>query len=275
MFKQKVVIITGGSSGLGKQLAERVLRRGAHLALIARDQAKLEAVRDELSANLPEGRHIGIYSCNISDPEGVEKTIRAIADEIGPPSILINCAGVLHEGPFEKQTFEIFHDTMNVDFFGALHCIRAVLPYFKQHGSGRIVNISSMAGLMGVFGYAAYCSAKHALNGLTHTLRSELTPMNITVQLACPGEFESPLVDKLNTYRSAENRVMVSTIPVLKISKVADSIVKGMEKGTYLIIPGMMARLIDCFARWSPALSRLVADLRLKKVRHLDKARRI
>ena len=274
MFDQKVVIITGGSSGLGRALAARLLRRGASLALIARNPAKLAAVRDELSRDLPEGRRIGIYSCSVSDPVCVEKTVRAIALEMGPPSILINCAGIIHESRFEDQTLETFHDTMSVNFYGALHCIQAVLPYFKQQAGGRIVNISSMGGLMGVFGYTAYCSSKHALNGLTHALRTELAPMNIIVQLVCPGEFDSPMADKLNTYRSAENKAMVFTIPIMRTKRVADAVVKGIEKNRYMIIPGPMARLIDCFARWFPGLSRWGADLRLEKVRSLDPARR-
>jgi len=266
MFTQKVVIITGGSSGLGKELAVRLLRRGAHLALIARDKAKLEAVRHALPANMPAGQKVGIYSCNVCDPALVEKTFRAITDEIGSPDILINCAGILREGYFEKQPIEYFHETMNINFFGPLHCIKGVLPYFKQKGNGRIVNISSMAGLIGVFGYTTYCSSKHALVGLTHTLRSELKPLNIHVQLACPGEFESPMVDTLNTYRTLENMAVTHTIPVMKIHRVADSVVKGMEKGTYMIIPGLMARSIDRFSRWFPALSRMIADMRLNKV---------
>jgi 3-dehydrosphinganine reductase len=266
MFKDKVMVITGGSSGLGRVLAGRFAGMGAHLALVARDMGKLEAVSKEISAGLPAGRKIGVFSCNVADPASVQTTFAAIAKEIGAPDILINSAGILHEGYFEKQSNDKFREIMDINFFGTLNCVRAVLPHMKKKGGGRIVNISSMAGLMGAFGYSAYCSSKYALVGLTDTLRHELKPMNIKVQLACPGEFESPMVDALNTYRTGENRVLVHTLPVLDAETVADVIISGIERDKYMIIPGFVARVIERVNRHFPGLARAIADYRLKKV---------
>jgi 3-dehydrosphinganine reductase len=266
VFKDKVIIITGGSSGAGKEMAARLARRGAHLALVARDREKLAAVKKEISAGLSPGQKIRSYSCDLTDPAVVEKTFREIRAEIGPPDILINSAGVLYEGYFEKQTLKVFRELMEINFFGTLHCIRAVLPDFRKKGGGRIVNICSMAGLMGIFGYSAYCASKHAVAGLTHSLRNELKPQNIRFHLVCPGEFESPMVEKVNAYRSPENRSLVHTIPVLKASDVAEAVIKGVERGDYLIIPGATARLLERLNRWRPGFSRFFTDWRLKKV---------
>jgi len=264
-FAKKLVIITGGSSGLGKALAERLITKRANLALVARNEKKLSAVREELLKKSQAGQKIESYPCDVSNFNEVEIAFKKIVETLGLPDILINSAGILREGYFEKVPLEIFQEVMAIDFFGALHCIKAVLPFFQIKGAGTIVNISSMAGLMGGFGYSAYCSAKFALNGLTETLRQELKPQGIKFHLVCPPEFESPMVEELNTYRSLENKKMVHTLPVLDAEQVADAVMRGIEKGKYMIIPGLLTRTIERANRWFPGLARVVADIRLKK----------
>jgi len=265
MFNGKVIIITGGSSGIGKELAERLVGRGARLALIARDEEKLESVREHLNKTASADRKVETFSCDVTDADACFRTINAIAESLGPPDILINSAGILRESYFEVQSIDTFREIMDINFFGTLHCIKAALPFFKKKGEGRIVNICSMAGLMGVFGYAAYCSSKHAINGLTGSLRSELLPQNIKIHIVFPPEFDSPMVDELNTYRTPENREMVQTIPVLRIDVVADAIIKGIEKDRYEIIPGAVTRTVERVNRWFPSLGRAIADYRLRK----------
>lgn len=271
MFAEKLVIITGGSSGLGKALAERLLKKGAHLALIARERSKLEAVKEELLKSVLPGQKVEIFSCDVSDYPAVEKTFQVIVDRMGLPSLLINSAGILEESPFEKQSLESFHQIMNTNFYGTLHCIKAILPYFKKRGKGRIVNISSLAGLMGVFGYSAYCASKHALVGLTHTLRCELKPQKIKIHLVCPPEFNSPMVEKLEKYRSPENRALTHTAPVLQAGFVADEIIRGMQKGKYQIIPGSTTRILTFLDRLFPFLSRWIVDYQIRKASASDK----
>lgn len=266
MFKNQVVIITGGSSGVGKELSLRLAQSGAHLAIIARDQSKLNAVKEQLAQSAAPGQKIEAYSCDVSSFDAVEETFSRAARDLGLPDVLINSAGILRESYFEKQSLEVFRQTMAINFFGTLHCIKAVLPFFKQKHAGRIVNISSTAGLLGVFGYSAYCSAKYALVGLTETLRSEFKPQNIKFHLVCPPEFESPMVDELNTYRTLENQTVVHTIPVLSKDAVAAAIISGMEKDRYLIIPGAMTQMVTTFNRLFPCLGRLIVDIQIKRV---------
>ena len=265
MFQNKVVIITGGSSGVGKELGLRLAHRGAHLALLAREKAKLHAVKEQLSASAA-GRKIEAYSCDVSSFDAVQETFSRAAKDLGPPDILINSAGILRESYFERQSLDTFRETMAINYFGTLHCIKAVLPFFKQKREGRIVNIASTAGLIGVFGYAAYCSSKYALVGLTEALRSEFKPQHIRFHLVCPPEFESPMVDDLNTYRTLENKTVVQTIPVLSVAAVAAAIIQGMEKDRYLIIPGAMTKMVTTFNRLFPFLGRLIVDAQIKRV---------
>lgn len=267
MFNNKIIIITGGSSGLGRALGRRVVPAGAHVALVARDKRKLEAVQEELLSlrKRPE-QAVEIYSCDVSDEAATHKTFHEISKSLGDPDMLINSAGILREGYFEKIPLSTFREVMEINFFGIIHTIRAALPYFKKKGAGRIVNIASLGGKMGSFGYTAYCSAKFALVGLTETLRAELKPEKITLHLVCPGEFDSPMVDDLNLYRTLENKVITQTVPVLSLDQVAEEVMAGLLKNRYLIIPGQAARLIEMSNRWFPSLSRWVTDLKIRRI---------
>jgi len=268
MFKDEIVIITGGSSGLGKALALRLIRRGATLALLARDRNKLAGVKEELSRLCASGQRIEIFPCDVSDHAAAEKTLNAVTDTLGTPDILINSAGILKEGHFERLPLSTFREVMDINYFGTLNCIKAVIPLFREKGSGRIVNISSLGGRIGTFGYAAYCSSKFAVAGLTEVLRAELKPLNIRVHLVCPGEFDSPMVDELNTYRTGENRAVTQTVPVLPLDVVADEVMKGLQKERYLIIPGFIARVLEMTSRWFPSIGRRVVDFQIRKVYH-------
>ncbi len=266
MFKDTVIVITGGSSGLGKALAQRFVKSGANLALIARDKNKLVSVKDELSTICIAGQRIEIYPCDVSDYAATEKALNTVADTFGLPDILINSAGILREGYFEKLPLSTFRETMDINYFGILNCIKAIIPIFRKKGQGRIVNISSLGGKIGTFGYAAYCSSKFAIVGLTDVLRAELKPLNIKFHLVCPGEFESPMVDDLNTYRTTENRVVTQTVPVLSLDVVADEVIRGIQKDCYLIIPGFIARFLEMTSRWFPSIIRAIIDFQINRV---------
>ncbi len=266
MFDGKKIIITGGSSGVGKILAQRLIKKGARLALVARDEKKLLSVKKEISEIASAGQAVALFTCDVADTSAVEKTFKRIAEELGTPDLLINSAGILREGYFENQKIETFREVMDINFFGTLHCIQSVLPYFKNNGGGRIVNICSVAGLMGVFGYSAYCASKHALTGLTGSLRTELKYQNIIFHIVYPPEFDSPMVDEINTYRSEENRMIAKTIPKLSADKVADDIIKGIEKNQYEIIPGIATRLAVRSEKLLPSIGRAVVDFKISRV---------
>lgn len=266
MFSGKTIIITGGSSGLGEKLAHRLVRRGARLALVARDPQKLETVRGVLRSEASPTPEIEAFPGDVAEAQGVRETFRRIAETLGPPDILINSAGILTEGYFEHQDLATFRGIMDTNFFGTLHCIQAALPYFKDKGAGRIINISSVAGRMGVFGYSAYCASKHAVAGLTAALRVELIHQNIRVHLVLPPEFDSPMVDAVNAYRGPENTAMAHTLPVLSADQVADDIIRGVLKNRYEIIPGRLTRIATGLERLFPGIGRSVVDYSMRRV---------
>jgi len=256
------VLLTGGSSGLGLALAEPLLRRGDHVTLVARDAAKLATAAEQLRARVPAAE-VHVLSLDVSGAD-VEAGVASAVAHMGGLDLLINSAGVLREGYFEKLTEQDYRETFDINYFGTLRTIRAALPFLKQSRRGRIVNVASVAALTGVFGYTAYCSSKYALLGFSEALRVELKPQGITVQVVCPPEFDSPMVDALDQTRTPENQAHTLTIPKLEVSTVVSAIMAGLDEQTFLIVPGTQTRLMALGIRCLPGLSRWVADQRIK-----------
>jgi 3-dehydrosphinganine reductase len=188
-----------------------------------------------------------------------------IAQSGGGIDVLINSAGILREGHFETLPMSAFREVMETNFFGLLNVTRAALPYLRA-SHGRLVNIASVAGLAGVFGYTPYCSSKHALVGLTESLRLELVPQGIRVHLVCPAEFDSPMVDELDTYRTPENRAQVQTIPKSSVDTIAKDTLAGIRAERFLIVPGTTARLAAFGLRHFPGFFRANGDRTVRKV---------
>ncbi len=268
MYENQTVIITGGSSGLGKALAERFLQQKAQVVIIARNKEKLERAKNELAELGKTNLKPHAFACDVTDYQAAKNLFDEIVDTLGAPDILIGNAGIIKEGYFDQLPIHAFSEVMAVNYFGVLNCAKAITPHFIQAGGGRIVNICSMAGKMGSFGYSAYCSSKFAVMGLTETLRIELKPHNVKVQIACPGEFDSPMVEELNRYRTNENKMVTQTVPVLSLEAVADAVMKGIARGDYLTIPGAFTRAIDLANRIFPSLTHKITDHQVRKAIH-------
>jgi NAD(P)-dependent dehydrogenase (short-subunit alcohol dehydrogenase family) len=142
-FSGKVVVITGGSRGLGLVLARQWVARGARVVLLARDEAELRRAEADLKAR--GGNALGI-PCDVTDRRQIEDAIRQAALHFGGLDVVVNNAGMIQVGPLEHMKAHDFEEAMAVHFFGPLHAILAALPYMKQRGGGRIVNIASIGG---------------------------------------------------------------------------------------------------------------------------------
>jgi short-subunit dehydrogenase len=185
----KVVLITGGSRGLGLEIARQFGLAGAHLVLVARRD---EELRDALGTLLREGAVTNgnaahTITADISRQEDCERMIADATERYGRVDILINCAGIMTVGPFEDQPTEAFHDAMNINFFGQLYAIQAVLPQMLERKSGQIVNIASIGGKIAVPHLLPYVASKFALVGLSEGLHAELRHKGIHVLTVCPG----------------------------------------------------------------------------------------
>jgi 3-dehydrosphinganine reductase len=239
-FKGKTALISGGSSGIGFALARALALHGANVWLLARDcerlNSALEAIRSEVKGVSRLG---GVLPCDVSDLDQVDRAMSQIIQEVGTPDILINSAGITHPGYVQDIDMEIFRNLMEVNYFGTVYLTKALLPGMIQRGSGYIVNISSMAGYVGAFGYTAYCASKFAVTGFTDALRSELKPRGIKVFIVYPPDTDTPQLAYENQFKPPETRSFSNYQSAKSAESVAAEIIHGMQGGKYVILPGL------------------------------------
>ena len=183
-FTNQIVLITGASSGIGKQLAIDFAKRGAVVIGCGRSIARLKDVLKQARQTSPTSLMIG---CDVGDPEQVHGMIERVLTDYGRVDILINNAGIGMRKPFHQTDLTTIEEIMRVNYFGAVYCTHELLPSMIARGNGQIVNISSVAGNIGTLNMAAYCASKFAMNGWSESLYHELTPLGVKVSLVCPG----------------------------------------------------------------------------------------
>jgi short-subunit dehydrogenase len=180
----KVVLITGGSRGLGLVLARQLASHGAKLALCARSADKLEIARQQLEKT---GADVMAIPADITDQYQVKSMINDVVRKYGRIDVLINNAGIIQVGPQETMTIEDYEKAMQTNFWATLYAIHAALPYFRRQGGGRIVNITSIGGKIAVPHLLPYSASKFAAVGLSEGLHAELKKENIQVTTIVPG----------------------------------------------------------------------------------------
>jgi short-subunit dehydrogenase len=183
-LNQKVVLITGGSRGLGLQLAFELGKLGSHLALCARDAHELEQARSRLAER---GIDVAIFPCDISEESEIEPLVARVLDRFGRIDVLINNAGHISVAPLERLQHSDFEQAIKVMFWAPVNLSLAVLPHMKQRGSGHIVDITSVGGRVSVPHLLPYCCAKFALVAFSHGLGTELDAQRIRVLTVVPG----------------------------------------------------------------------------------------
>lgn len=183
-FRGRVVVISGGSRGLGLVLARQLALSGAKIALIARDADELERARLEIAAL---GASCFVVAADISDESAATAAIEAIAAHYGALDALINNAGVMQIGPISHMKDADFESAMKLHFWAPLWLCRAATPHLEASGNGRIVNIASVGGRIAAPLMAPYIASKFALVGLSDSLRNELGARKILVTTVCPG----------------------------------------------------------------------------------------
>lgn len=267
-YNGRMIYITGGSSGIGLEIARQLASQGADLVLFARNPSRLEEARAVVERNRESAaQRIAVMPLDVSDNGMVRKTVGRAVKEFGTPDIIINSAGIGTADYFEKISFDAFDAVMKTNLYGTRNIIAAALPHMKQRGGGVIVIISSMAGFLGMFGYTAYAASKFALVGFAESLRGELKSQGISVLLACPPETDTPFLVEESKTLPPESRALKDMVGLLKTDYVARYIIRGIARGTYLIMPGAKARFLYLLNRFIPGwMSRMIADITIARV---------
>ena len=261
-FADKSVLITGGSRGLGLVLARELAGRGARVAICAREPQELERARLDLKGRgAPD---VLAIPCDVTDQKQVQELVRVCQKRFGQLDVLINNAGVIQVGPLEVMTLADYEEAMRTHFWGPLYATLAVLPEMRRRRAGRIVNISSVGGKIGVPHLVPYSASKFALVGLTEGLRAELAKDNVIVTSVCPGLMRTG--SPRNAIFKGQHRAeyawfsISDSLPVsaMRAERAARQIIAGVERGDAEIIISLQAVLAVKFHALFPELT---ADL--------------
>jgi NAD(P)-dependent dehydrogenase (short-subunit alcohol dehydrogenase family) len=183
-FRNKAVLITGGSRGLGLEIARVLAAEGAYISLVARNSSTLEVARRELDEI---GHRSLIIPCDVRNQRDVERAVRETVASFGRLDVLFNNAGVMQVGPFESMSLQDYQTAMETHAWGSLYSMLAAIPHMRNRGGGRIVNIVSIGGKIGVPHLAPYVMSKFAQAGLSEALGAELASEDIFVTTVYPG----------------------------------------------------------------------------------------
>lgn len=263
-FEGKHVVVTGGSSGIGLATARALVGFGASVTLVARNAERLEAARVSLVTETPKA-DVTVHALDVADGDAVDRAAPTIlARDV---DVLVNNAGISRPGHFGELPRETFRTMMDVNYFGALHMCQAIVPAMVARGSGHVLNVGSLAGVIGIFGLAAYTPTKFALSGLSQVLRAELEPRGVRVSIAHPPETDTPMLDAELPIMPAEMRAVSGTIKPLAAEAVANAILRGAADGDFEIWCDGGSRATAFAQGVVPWLVRWFCDAAVRKVR--------
>ena len=253
----KVVVITGGSRGLGLVLARALIERGARVAICARDADELARAHRDLEER---GGEVFSAPCNVTDRNDVMRFIASVEDDFGPIEVLVNNAGIIQVGPLELMTGDDFEHAISVNVYGPLHTTLAVLPAMRRRKAGRIVNIASIGGAVAMPHLAPYSTSKFALVGLSEAMRAELIKDGIYVTTVCPGLIRtgSPRRAFFKGNHQAEHAwfAIGDSLPLTSISAeaAAAQIIRGFARGDAEVTISLQAKLARLIHGIAPGL---------------------
>jgi 3-dehydrosphinganine reductase len=242
VLHDKLALITGGSSGIGLALAKELARQGMRIAILSRRADALAAAQAEIQ---PLSQHVVLtLAADVSDWQKLRPALEAFQKSVGVPDLLVNCAGVVRPGLFEELTVDLFDWMISINLMGPIHTCKVMVPGMLARGSGYIVNVSSVAGFIGTYGYTAYGASKFGLRGFSDALRSELRSRGLQVSVVFPPDTDTPQLAGETAYKPAVTKQLSASASVQTAEKVAEEIRKGIQKDRHLIIPGFEGKAI-------------------------------
>jgi len=248
MFADKVVIVTGASSGIGKSLAFELAKHGCYVVLASRNLIELEKVKNEIKSIC--NREALVVQTDVSIEEDCRQLIEKTIEKYGKIDILINNAGVSMRALFENLQLKVFKQVIDTNFFGTVYCTKYALPHLIE-SKGCVVGVISTAGFRGLPGRSAYTAAKFAINGFLETLRTENRNKGLNVLIALPGFVESNIrVKALLADGSLQGVSPREEKKMMTSDEVARLIVRAIKrKKLYLVtdLQGKLIRILNIF----------------------------
>ena len=240
----KKVAITGASSGIGKATALRMAKEGADVALIARNRKRLDEVADQIQAL---GRKAVVIEADVTDAEAIKKAVDTAISELGGLDVFHCNAGIYLRCPAKDLRMDQIRKLMEVDYFGCLNSVYAVLPYFLAKKSGSIVTTCSMDGKKGIPPDAAYVAAKFAMNGFFQVLRQELRGNGVHIGIIYPSRMDTPQIAHVDC-----PKITPKGDPDMVAKAVVRSVVKKKKE---IMVPSLPCHLLTWADAISPSLS--------------------
>ncbi len=247
-FRDKVILVTGASSGIGRALAAVFAAQGAHVVLVARDEAKLQALEQEL-ATCPGQRLV--IAADVRQPDQVQRAVDAALQRFGHIDVLVNNAGKGLCGSVEETPLEEFRDMFDTNFFGPFLFTRAVAPHMVQRRSGTIIQISSVNGFCAIPLHSAYSASKFALEALSQSARIELHKHNVHVLIVRPGVIDTPFFDNSKNFHQKNPFPIRQKMPP---ARAAQQIVRAAARHQRDLVLTTDARLLWWLKKLAPRL---------------------
>lgn len=262
-YRDQVVLITGGASGIGRSLGTRLVARGARVVLADWNEEQARAVATTLGCE-----SLGV---DVRDPEAMAAAVDFTEDTYGPVDLLISCAGVTHVGEARDFSTADWHRIVDVNLYGVIHGIQAVYGRMVQRGRGQILNIASLAGLFPSAGQTAYVASKYGVVGLSHALRAEASRHGVKVGVVCPGIIHTPMRDGLPVHHEHADAVRALLPKGMDVDACARAILRGAARNRATILVTPMAYALAALMRLAPGLAHWLNALSFRSLlRRLD-----
>ncbi|KFM19960.1 hypothetical protein AAA799D07_00530 [Marine Group I thaumarchaeote SCGC AAA799-D07] len=235
-FTNKVVVITGASSGIGEASAIKFAEKNANVVLVARRKEKLLEVKKKISKYTDS---VLVCQCDVSNKLQVKEMTDIVLNTFGRIDVLVNNAGFVIYGTVSELSIEEIESQMETNYFGMIYCTKSFLPHMIEQGIGHIVNVASVGASFGVPGVASYCATKFAMLGFSEGLKHELSGTGVDVTVVSPIMVDTPLFD----HPSFENFSRQSTIAILRPETVANAVLKAANSSKLEIVVPPVARV--------------------------------
>jgi 3-dehydrosphinganine reductase len=257
-FEGRHALVTGGSMGIGLAIAQRLVRAGASVTLIARRAGPLEEARTRLLADTPSA---SVHTVVLDVAERTE-VARVLGPEMDarPIDLLFNNAAISRPGRFLEMDPDAFRSHVDVNYLGTVWMCRVVVPRMVSRRSGRVVNVGSLLSVMGLYGNAAYVGPKFALYGLSEVLRAELKEHGVRVTVVLPPAVDTPMLAAEQDWLPAETRALYAGSRTLSADEVAHACLGGVARGQFEVVPGLDSRLSVLANRIAPSVVRAYVE---------------